>query len=57
LHGRRRRALSVRCYGDDVTYDTRPQDRVTAPPTPGLSLALKPGDPLRHAYYPKIWGD
>ncbi len=57
LYGRRRRALSVRSYGDDVTYDTRPQDRVTAPPTPGLSLALKPGDPLRHAYYPKIWGD
>jgi ectoine hydroxylase-related dioxygenase (phytanoyl-CoA dioxygenase family) len=55
LRGSRRRALSVRCYGDDVVYAVRPGDRVTAPPTPGLSLALAPGDPLRHSYYPLLW--
>jgi hypothetical protein len=52
--GRRRRALSVRCYGDDVVYDTRPGDRATAPPTPGLSLTHEPGDPLRSPYYPQL---
>ncbi|MDX1581561.1 MAG: phytanoyl-CoA dioxygenase family protein, partial [Alphaproteobacteria bacterium] len=54
LYGNRRRALSVRCYGDDVVYDTRPDDRATAPPTPGLSLELKPGDPLRSDFYPQL---
>jgi ectoine hydroxylase-related dioxygenase (phytanoyl-CoA dioxygenase family) len=52
--GRRRRALTVRCYGDDVVYAERPPTTPTVPLTPGLSLALKPGDPLRHPYYPRL---
>ncbi|MCZ6711529.1 MAG: phytanoyl-CoA dioxygenase family protein [Gammaproteobacteria bacterium] len=50
----RRRAITVRCYGDDVVYVKRPDSRPTVPLTPGLSLALNPGDPLRHPYYPKL---
>ena len=52
--GRRRRTITVRCYGDDVVYAERPPSRPTVPLTPGLSLALKPGDPLRHPYYPRL---
>jgi ectoine hydroxylase-related dioxygenase (phytanoyl-CoA dioxygenase family) len=52
--GRRRRALSVRCYGDDVVYDKRPPTKRTAPATPGLELQLQPGEPLRHPLYPKL---
>lgn len=61
LHGggptsreRRRRTLTVRCYGDDVVYAERPPSRPTVPLTPGLSLALDPGDPLRHPWYPRL---
>jgi ectoine hydroxylase-related dioxygenase (phytanoyl-CoA dioxygenase family) len=61
LHGggqtdeaQRRRTITVRCYGDDVVYVKRPDSRPTVPLTPGLSLALKPGDPLRHPYYPQL---
>jgi ectoine hydroxylase-related dioxygenase (phytanoyl-CoA dioxygenase family) len=50
----RRRAITVRCYGDDVVYATRPPTRPTVPLTPGLGLKLKPGDPLRHPYYPRL---
>lgn len=52
--GRRRRTLSVRLYGDDITYATRPDSRPTVPLTPGLSRHLKPGDPLRSPYYPRL---
>lgn len=52
--GRKRRTLAVRCYGDDVVYDERPPTRRTAPQTPALSLQLKPGDPLRNSYYPRL---
>lgn len=50
----RRRAITIRCYGDDVVYATRPPTRPTVPLTPGLGLKLKPGDPLRHPYYPRL---
>lgn len=50
----RRRALTVRCYGDDIVYDRRPTTRPTVPLTPGLSLALEPGDPLRSPWYPRL---
>jgi ectoine hydroxylase-related dioxygenase (phytanoyl-CoA dioxygenase family) len=52
--GRRRRTITVRCYGDDVVYAERPPSRPTVPLTPGLSLALEPGDPLRHPWYPRL---
>jgi len=52
--GRQRRTLTVRCYGDDIVYAERPPTRPTVPLTPGLSLALKPGDPLRHPWYPQL---
>ncbi len=53
-NGRRRRTLSVRCYGDDIVLATRPDSRPTVPLTPGLKLKLKPGDPLRSPYYPRL---
>lgn len=52
--GQRRRTLSVRFFGEDVVYAERPKTRPTAPYTPGLELVLKPGDPLRHPYYPRL---
>ncbi len=52
--GRLRRTLSVRVFGEDVVFDRRPSTRPTAPRTPGLQLQLKPGDPLRHPYYPRL---
>jgi ectoine hydroxylase-related dioxygenase (phytanoyl-CoA dioxygenase family) len=54
VDGQPRRTISIRIYGDDIVYAERPDSRPTIPPTPGLSLALKPGDPLRHPYYPKL---
>jgi ectoine hydroxylase-related dioxygenase (phytanoyl-CoA dioxygenase family) len=52
--GAQRRTLTVRCYGDDIVYAERPPSRPTVPPTPGLGLALRPGDPLRHPWYPRL---
>jgi ectoine hydroxylase-related dioxygenase (phytanoyl-CoA dioxygenase family) len=52
--GRRRRTLSVRFFGPDVVFASRPPTRPTAPFTPGLELVLQPGDPLRHPYYPRL---
>lgn len=52
--GHKRRTLSVRCYGDDIVLGTRPPSRPTVPLTPGLTLQLKPGDPLRHPFYPRL---
>jgi ectoine hydroxylase-related dioxygenase (phytanoyl-CoA dioxygenase family) len=51
--GGRRRTLSVRFFGDDVVYVERPGMRV-APPFPGVSEALSPGDPLRHPWFPQL---
>lgn len=50
----KRRALAVRLFGDDVVYASRPASRPTVPVTPGLGLHLKPGDPLRSPWYPKL---
>lgn len=50
----RRRALTVRCYGDDIVYAKRPPTRPTVPLTPGLSLTHEPGDPLRSPWYPRL---
>ena len=52
--GAQRRTITVRCYGDDIVYAARPPTRPTVPLTPGLSLQLKPGDPLRHPWYPQL---
>jgi len=49
-----RRAITIRIYGEDIVYAARPATRPTVPLTPGLSLALKPGDPLRHPWYPQL---
>ena len=50
----KRRTLTVRCYGEDIVYARRPASRPTVPLTPGLSMQLQPGDPLRHAWYPPL---
>ncbi len=50
----RRRAITIRLYGDDITYALRPDTKPTAPYTPGLGLRLEPGDLLRHPWYPQI---
>lgn len=50
----RRRTLTVRLYGDDIVYAARPPSKPTVPLTPGLSLQLQPGDPLRHPWYPRL---
>jgi len=52
--GRQRRALAVRIFGEDVVFADRPKSNRTAPYTPGLELTLKPGDPLRSPYYPRL---
>ena len=54
LPGSRRRAITVRLYGDDIIYATRPPTMPTSPMTPGLSQQLKPGDPLRSPWYPRL---
>ncbi len=51
----RRRALAVRMFGDDVVFASRPPSRPTVPLTPGLSVHLKPGDPLRSPWYPRLY--
>ena len=50
----RRRAITIRLYGDDIRYAERPPTRPTVPLTPGLSLSLKPGEALRSPWYPRI---
>jgi ectoine hydroxylase-related dioxygenase (phytanoyl-CoA dioxygenase family) len=50
----RRRAITIRMYGDDIVYAPRPPTRPTVPLTPGLSLRLAPGDPLRSPWYPRL---
>lgn len=50
----RRRALALRCYGEDVVFATRPPSMPTVPLTPGLAQHLKPGDPLRSPWYPQL---
>ena len=47
----RRRAVSTRWLGDDVTYCERQVE--TSPPYPGLGL--KPGDRMRTDWFPVLW--
>ena len=49
----RRRALSTRWLGDDVTYCRRPGE--TSPPFPDIGLAH--GDRMREDWFPVIWRD
>lgn len=50
----RRRALAIRCFGGDAVFAERPDSRPTVPLTPGLGLHLRPGDPLRSPWYPRL---
>lgn len=54
LPNSRRRAITIRCFGPDIVYAERPPTKPTSPRTPGLKLSLKPGDPLRGRWYPKL---
>lgn len=54
-NGRRRRTLSIRFFGDDAIYDPVPEG-LPSPPFWGVSEAHKPGDPLRHEWFPLIRG-
>ena len=44
--------LSVRFFGDDVTYQER---TIPAPSYPGISAQLSPGDPLRGSWFPQLY--
>jgi ectoine hydroxylase-related dioxygenase (phytanoyl-CoA dioxygenase family) len=57
LHGggasdNERRTLSLRFFGDDVTYAPRPGR--SSPPFPGVASVLKPGEPLRSSWFPQV---
>lgn len=59
LHGgggtvasRPRRTLSIRFFGDDVTYRVPPKP---APPYPGISALIREGEPLRGPWFPQVW--
>ena len=47
----RRRALSTRWLGDDVTFCTRPGE--TSPPFPDIGLV--PGQRMREDWFPVMW--
>ncbi len=49
----RRRVLSLRWIGDDMTHAPRPW--ATSPPFPGLADELPAGAPLEHPLFPVIW--
>lgn len=48
-----RRTLTLRFFGQDATYDTRP-GRTAAPDVPGLHEALSQGEPFRHPAFPLL---
>lgn len=59
LHGggatatsRPRRTLSIRFFGDDVTYKRQPRP---APTYPGIDALVKPGEPLRGPWFPRLY--
>jgi ectoine hydroxylase-related dioxygenase (phytanoyl-CoA dioxygenase family) len=52
IGGSPRRTLSVRFFGDDVTYQER---SIPAPSYPGISARLSPGDPLRGSWFPQLY--
>jgi ectoine hydroxylase-related dioxygenase (phytanoyl-CoA dioxygenase family) len=49
----RRRVVSLRYIGDDVTHAPRPWR--TSPPFPGLEDELDPGDAFDHPRFPVVW--
>jgi hypothetical protein len=51
--GGRRRSVSLRFYGDEVRYIERgiPPD----PPFPGVAETHKPGDLVRHPWFPQVY--
>lgn len=49
----RRRVLSVRYLGDDMTH--RPRRWVTSPPFEGLADELAKGSPMDHPLFPVLW--
>ena len=49
----RRRVLSLRFIGDDVTH--APREWKTSPDFPGLSNELAAGAPLDHPLFPAVW--
>lgn len=49
----RRRVLSVRFLGDDVTH--APRKWRTSPPFPGLEDELPAGAPMEHPLFPILW--
>ena len=55
-NGRRRRTLSIRFFGDDAVYDPVPEG-LPSPPFWGVSETHRPGDPLRHGWFPLIRGE
>ncbi len=50
---RRRRVLSVRMLGDDMTHAPRPW--TTSPPFPGLEKELAEGAAMDHPLFPVLW--
>lgn len=51
--GRRRRVVSIRFIGDDVTHAVRPWK--TSPPFPDLEKDLPHGAPMEHPLFPIVW--
>ena len=51
--GGQRRSISLRFFGDDARYVVR--DTPPDPPFPGVAEALRPGDPLRHPWFPQVY--
>lgn len=53
LPGQRRRTLSLRFFGADAVYATRPTG-AAGPLVRGLHRALRPGDPFRFPAFPEL---
>jgi ectoine hydroxylase-related dioxygenase (phytanoyl-CoA dioxygenase family) len=49
----RRRTLTLRFFGEDAVYASRPGP-TAAPRVPGLHESLKDGDPFRHPVFPLL---
>lgn len=47
-----RRTLSLRFYGEDVTYNPPAGD--PSPAFPGVAATHRPGDPLRSTWFPRV---
>jgi ectoine hydroxylase-related dioxygenase (phytanoyl-CoA dioxygenase family) len=51
MGGKGRRTLSLRFFGDDIVYKEQPRP---APPYPGISALVAPGEPLRGPWFPQV---